>query len=402
MKEFIECETCKKELASTAAACPSCGARNEWIHPKIRRLLEAGRSGKVTTPRPAEFFHDRVSVWGRAPGSRMRSFLLWAGLAVVLSAFTPIGDLSSLEEQAQSMLIRLGLLLLIVSGAARLLLGPNREKEFRADLASDPLGWQSNDDRFWQPIRDLLMLPADASSGQSRPAKAPMSLSSRVIYVAGAIIVGGPLLYGIATREPPQAESAPAPAAPIATREPPQTRAAPAPAPVESAALVAEPFDYGLTFHHPDGHAFQIRTDVFGTADFEGMRIVSAEVFPAPDGGVRLGKIGIEWDGDGPGSLWVQSAGENWPLERGNELTAAFRDGEGRQGNSADLDFQQQPFSSDVRNLILFPMTHTRLELARQAADELRANMAGNAPATVIEHEVAAIYEREGLNAPGN
>lgn len=106
-QKMTTCGTCGQNLAKTADACPKCGARNEWSDPRRNELVSYLQShGNELVSEPWEFHGDRFSVWGHTKSS-IKS-------VIALSA----------------------------------------TKTFRVDFSGTVPVWQSNDDIFWQSIKE--------------------------------------------------------------------------------------------------------------------------------------------------------------------------------------------------------------------------------------------------------
>ena len=168
---LITCSACGHSIAKTAAACPRCGARNEWVHPELQRFLNSARS--VELGASWQWAHNQTAVWGTASpdveergGAKGISVgMTLFGVGVLLLFLGPIG------WAIAGLLIPIGLFLAL---AGSLLCKRSdyvvKIPTFRVDFAGPSPRWESNDDEFWKPLRQLLrQAPFDASATMACP-----------------------------------------------------------------------------------------------------------------------------------------------------------------------------------------------------------------------------------------
>lgn len=132
---LIKCSACGRDIASVADKCPGCGAPNAWIHPTIEHFRALKDQTGVS--KKFQFWSNKTEIWGHTEAK----LPWWTWILIVL--FFPIG-----LAGFWTWFIFLPLLYL----AIKFVYG--KKKEFKANLLMG--SWQSNDDKFWGPVRQIL------------------------------------------------------------------------------------------------------------------------------------------------------------------------------------------------------------------------------------------------------
>jgi hypothetical protein len=154
---MIACPACGRTIARTADACPGCGAKNEWVHPEIRRFV--GSLPRIKTADRFQCFWAQSRVWGHAvlstQESKVRGFglaLIGVGAAVaVLSGC--LGSIGGLIFLAGIGACLVGLVMVVIHAVSDDQVF--RTVKFELDFGSSPPQWTSNDEKFWRPVRDF-------------------------------------------------------------------------------------------------------------------------------------------------------------------------------------------------------------------------------------------------------
>lgn len=122
-----------------AENCPKCGNPNTWVHPKIKAFIEQG----VSTSGQYTYEHRGAQIQGHALGAVGHTW--GVGLMLVGALLMMIGVAS------------IGGLLIICGGFVEvcLMLFGSKPTTFQLDLATDPPRWESDNEKFWQPVRDF-------------------------------------------------------------------------------------------------------------------------------------------------------------------------------------------------------------------------------------------------------
>lgn len=141
---LIACNSCDSKIAKSAATCPSCGAANTWIHPEIERFR--ARVSELP-PVGATYRWTSTEIAGMGPASRGAAMRVLTAAVVVLAAGTVLG---------QAWLLGIGGILLAVGAAMSVLLRGSAIPQCRMDFSTDPPRWESNDEKYWAPLRRSL------------------------------------------------------------------------------------------------------------------------------------------------------------------------------------------------------------------------------------------------------
>jgi hypothetical protein len=140
---LIPCDVCGRQIATQAAACPGCGAPNEWLHPEIRAFLREQREyGFGIRNLKTEARGCVLTGYARRP----RGLLDAAGQAVGSLGFIGPATLGGIVGVlGASMAAR------AVADELRRAAGPDGEA-FLIDFRTEPPGWQSTNDDFWDEV----------------------------------------------------------------------------------------------------------------------------------------------------------------------------------------------------------------------------------------------------------
>lgn len=133
----VACGTCSKEISTMASACPNCGAPNNWVHPKLQFFYD--HKDMTGMPVKFEFTYTKTTLAGYTEPK----FSWWMWLIVI---FCAVPGLS------------FGFIAALIIGPMAyyvLLQMYGKKKTFEIDFISDT--WQSSDDAFWAPIKNLLL-----------------------------------------------------------------------------------------------------------------------------------------------------------------------------------------------------------------------------------------------------
>lgn len=147
---LVPCRSCNRDLSIEAVTCPSCGAPNKWIHPKIENFLREKDNTGVTEP--FTFNYEKLRISGQTE-KRVPRWILWAGIVFFLLLFIPIALLGTVGLAFGPIgFVTAIVLALIFKFSLHAAFANN--KTFLMDFESD--AWQSNDDVFWSPVKKLL------------------------------------------------------------------------------------------------------------------------------------------------------------------------------------------------------------------------------------------------------
>lgn len=137
---LVPCRECGRQIAKSAAACPSCGGPNDWLHPRIRRFIK--EVGKYKSP---------LGFTWEAKGYR-----------IVLTAHRPqsladaaadlVGSIGFLVPLSGAGLASLFLLELGKAGteaALRSCREGNDQEVLIVDFGTSPPRWNSTNRRYW-------------------------------------------------------------------------------------------------------------------------------------------------------------------------------------------------------------------------------------------------------------
>ncbi len=196
---LIDCSACGRSIAKTAAKCPQCGSPNNWMHPEVQRFRDAARS--IVLSRTWNWGSNQTAVWGNgdseveerggAKGVSVGMTLFLVG--VLLLFLGPIG------WAIAGLLIPVAIFIM-VAGALFTKSSDYVVKipEFRADFSGQTPRWESNDEEFWEPVRDFFGLaggvrqpvPGGPSRDVSNRKRERAPTSGAVIAVVSGLFFG--------------------------------------------------------------------------------------------------------------------------------------------------------------------------------------------------------------------
>jgi len=138
------------DSVSTADAAP--GAR---VHPEVARFQKEFDRGRLPGEVQLSIESNAISGerintdWSRLGFTFGLLFALFIGAGVVV--WVPLLNI----VWAAAMIALLIALPIFGARAAIFRLRKGRTKTFRIEFSEDPARWQSNDDAFWQPVKDF-------------------------------------------------------------------------------------------------------------------------------------------------------------------------------------------------------------------------------------------------------
>lgn len=136
---LISCNTCGKQIAASAETCPSCGAKNKFIHPRIQDFLNKKNSLDIAE---FDYWHNSHTLHGKRDKDQVGLKVMGGGIIAVIAGTFTFGFLSVLGLVA--MAVGLGMSLF------------SKSPEFVADFSVDPPKWSTNNEEFWKPVKDQL------------------------------------------------------------------------------------------------------------------------------------------------------------------------------------------------------------------------------------------------------
>ena len=137
-RTLIDCAACSRSISKRADKCPTCGAPNKWIDPRIKQFLLAKDNTGIA--RPFTFKYSKTEVWGETKVQNP----WWVWLIAICLLPIYIGG---------------GFFLGVISAAIGwwiLTLVFGRKHAFHATVENGV--WKSDDDGFWRPVRTVLDL----------------------------------------------------------------------------------------------------------------------------------------------------------------------------------------------------------------------------------------------------
>jgi RNA polymerase subunit RPABC4/transcription elongation factor Spt4 len=148
--KLISCSACGHTIALDAATCPSCGAKNTWLHPAVTKFLTMNFDQL-----PAfRYYHGSTFVRGECETDKSKSVfkLMHVGLVIMLLALV----LLFISMTLAMILLVIGTALSVV---AQVWDGPSPKYHtyFSADFSSGTLEWKSDDDLHWAPIKKFFI-----------------------------------------------------------------------------------------------------------------------------------------------------------------------------------------------------------------------------------------------------
>src|SRR5688572_17678745 len=136
---LIPCSSCNHAIAQSAISCPSCGATNSYVHPRIASFTTF--SGMSDLP-PFQFTSTGMTAEGATEASHLKYIKWGVGLFFVmmmLMIFTPFGKFAMLLLFGSMMLFGYGV---VTSGR-------DTSNRFKIDYSSGTPIWSSTDDQLW-------------------------------------------------------------------------------------------------------------------------------------------------------------------------------------------------------------------------------------------------------------
>jgi hypothetical protein len=145
------CRSCNHEISVDAAACPSCGAPNKWIHPKIESFLKIKDQTGVV--QPFTFEYEKLKISGKTE-KKLPRWILWISISLFLCALIPIALLGTVGLAFGPIAI---VPVFIIALIFRFILNAffAKNKTFVMDFQNNT--WTSNDDQFWHPVKAIFV-----------------------------------------------------------------------------------------------------------------------------------------------------------------------------------------------------------------------------------------------------
>jgi len=166
--KLMPCNACCEQMAIAAAACPKCGAPNNWLHPEIERFRAS--LGQFSHMPPFNVNWDRFVLRGTAEVKRGAHALGDFGLkamavgllSMLVGAFLP-GTLGILVPWIIGPLGLFGGLVLMLVSSLGNLKDSDFVVSFVVDFSQSPPRWQSDDDEFWKDVKQFFFAESFAT-----------------------------------------------------------------------------------------------------------------------------------------------------------------------------------------------------------------------------------------------
>lgn len=144
------CRSCNHKISIEAASCPSCGAPNKWIHPRIEHFLTIKDSTGVTEP--FTFVYEKLKISGKTEKTIPRR-ILWLSIILFLCVLIPVGLLGTVGLALGPIgILPVFIVAIVLRFALQAIFAKN--KTFTMDFQNHT--WTSNDDDFWNPVKTIL------------------------------------------------------------------------------------------------------------------------------------------------------------------------------------------------------------------------------------------------------
>jgi predicted RNA-binding Zn-ribbon protein involved in translation (DUF1610 family) len=156
--KLMGCASCGQQIAFSAAACPKCGAPNNWVHPEIERFRNSlDAFGDMP---PFNIKWERFVLRGTAKvkrGAHATDDVGVKGLAggflcMLVGAFLP-GDLGVVVPWVLGPLGVFGGSVLMLVSTFQKTNNTDFVVSFAIDFSESPPKWQSDDNEFWKDVR---------------------------------------------------------------------------------------------------------------------------------------------------------------------------------------------------------------------------------------------------------
>ena len=143
----------------TANACPACGAANTWVHPDIVRFNQ--EKHKLQFKAPVQVTTSSTYAFGNATVKRQKEQNILCGWSLIIVGIVPflLSNIGVFKFRPDAvlyslLLIPLGIGVLIYAAFQKDL---PEEVKFEVYLTESPPRWQSNDDKFWKPVKETFL-----------------------------------------------------------------------------------------------------------------------------------------------------------------------------------------------------------------------------------------------------
>lgn len=157
IQTLVPCPACGQDIAPAANACPKCGNPNTWTHPEIQRFNQA--VGSFTRTPPFGYEGKSFVLTGTAKVPEKSSTLADAGrLLSAVGLLSMIGGLffPIIPFHLGSLAFIAGIVCLALAGKTDFK-PTDQTKQFRIDFSQIPPRWSSDDDVFWQEVKEFFL-----------------------------------------------------------------------------------------------------------------------------------------------------------------------------------------------------------------------------------------------------
>ena len=137
-----DCSACGHSIAISAAACPQCGAPNDFVHPLVTEF----KSRKFNDAPLFEFEANGTTISGNSYSTRDKFGPLYVALFFVSGILFFFSTLLGLFVFAVAV---------IFGGIS--LFGSSHQETFTVDLSQEKPRWSSTNDAFWKSVRDFFV-----------------------------------------------------------------------------------------------------------------------------------------------------------------------------------------------------------------------------------------------------
>jgi len=146
---LMKCRTCEHKMAMSAEHCPGCGAKNEYIHPRIKEFLDEFDDSKLT---PCQYTYSNTTIQfisnAKNKVSSSTNYIYWGIIVIVVGYFIHPA-------------ITLPGIALTFWGVIRTALLKQSDylpESLEIDFSSAPPKWKSTNDRIWKPIMEYFKI----------------------------------------------------------------------------------------------------------------------------------------------------------------------------------------------------------------------------------------------------
>jgi hypothetical protein len=164
----MACKACGQQIATMASACPKCGAPNKWVHPEIERFRRS--LGQFNHMPSFNVNWDRFLLKGTAEVKRGARALgdfavkaMAAGLLCIMVGWLLPGALGILVPWVVGPLAFFGGLIVFLITVFQKDNVTDYFVSFIIDFSQSPPKWQSDDDQFWEDVKEFFFPQLEAN-----------------------------------------------------------------------------------------------------------------------------------------------------------------------------------------------------------------------------------------------